>query len=186
MRCRIAVVVALCSATVQPAHGQTSAVATANVNVRTGQSKSSRILDELSPGDTVTLLSPTLRRSYYHIQERNGIKGWTYKRYLRVITATPSPSVVTPTPTPSSAPPSNAIDSSAEKPQPQVALFHRAGFPDCAGVGEPGDTLTDLRKNRTDEPASYQSVTFDAILNLPYPKNHKTHRTTWPPTDLDV
>jgi uncharacterized protein YgiM (DUF1202 family) len=58
-----------------------SAVATANINVRTGQSKPSRILDELGPGDTVTLLSPTLRRGYYHIMERSGIKGWTYKRY---------------------------------------------------------------------------------------------------------
>ena len=51
MRCQLAVVVAVCSATAALAHGQTSAVATANVNVRTGQSKASRILDELKPND---------------------------------------------------------------------------------------------------------------------------------------
>ena len=44
-------------------------VATGNVNVRSGQSMASRIPDALGTGDTVTVLSRTLRRGYHHIQE---------------------------------------------------------------------------------------------------------------------
>src|SRR3954463_839815 len=97
MRYQLAIVLAICSTARVPAQGQTTAVATANVNVRSGQSTSSRILDQLSPGDTVRLLSTTLRRGYYHIQEPSGTKGWTYKRYLRVIVAAPTPAVTTTT-----------------------------------------------------------------------------------------
>ena len=170
------------------------AVATGDVNVRSGQSMASRILNELSTGDTVTLLSPTLRRGYYHIREDDGTRGWVYRRYIKLIAATPEPTPEpTPTPMPPPVPtptppgiPASVVDSSWEKPASEVAVFHRAGFADCAAVGGAGDTITDRRKNRTDEPSAYQSVTLDAVLALPYPKNHKPQRTSWPPADRAV
>ena len=72
------------------------AVATASVNVRSGQSMSSQILDHLSAGDSVTLVSPTQTLSYYHVEERSGTKGWVYSHYLRVLTT--STPVTTPAP----------------------------------------------------------------------------------------
>ena len=170
------------SSRVLPAQ-QNAAVATADVNVRAGQSKSARILDQLSPGDTVMLVSTRMRKGYYHIQESSGTRGWVYSRFLQLVEApTPTPS---PTPTPGGTA-ANSVDASWEKPEPVVATFHRTGFPDCAANGDTGDTLTDHRKNRTDEPTSYHSVTFDAILSLPYPRNHKPQRTSWPDSDLAV
>jgi hypothetical protein len=35
-------------------------------------------------------------------------------------------------------------------------------------------------------PTEYHAVSLDAILGLPYPKNHKTQRSSWPAADLDV
>jgi hypothetical protein len=157
------------------------------VNVRSGQSKSSRILGHLNAGDTVALVSPTRRRSYYHIAESNGTRGWVYSHYLTVVATTAAGPAVTPPPAP---PPPTAItsvvDPTWEKGTPQVMVFHRTGAPDCAAAGDPGDTLTDRLKNRIDEPTSYHPVAFDAMLALPYPKNHKPHRTSWPPADLAV
>jgi len=67
------------------------AVATAAVNVRAGQSTSSRIITHLNAGDTVSLLSATKTSGYYHIEERDSTKGWVYARYLRVITGSTTP-----------------------------------------------------------------------------------------------
>jgi hypothetical protein len=175
MRYSFAFIVICCGST---ALGAQEAVATASVNVRSGQSKSSRILGHLNAGDTVTLLSPTLRRSYYHIAESDGTRGWVYSRYLTLVGGV---SAVQPA-APPAAPPTgvaSAVDPSWEKPAPRVAVFHRSGAPDCAAVGDPGDTATDRLKNRIDEPTAYHPVTFDAILALPYPRNHKPHRTDW-------
>lgn len=164
---------------------QSQAVATSNVNVRSGQSKSSRILDELSEGDTVTLLSPSLRRGYYHIQEASGTKGWVYSHYIEVVGAA-AESTQAGTPAGAGGAAATAIDASWDKPDPQSSVFSRPGFADCPAGGGGGDTLTDLRKNRTDEPASYHPVSFDAILGLPYPKNHKPQRTSWSSAALDT
>src|SRR5690348_14981371 len=184
---RVLLLVALCACSAPLVAQQPVAVATAHVNVRSGQSMSTRILDQLDPGDTVTLLSLALRRGYYHIQEVDGTKGWVYRRYLERVESPPAPTPpVAPESTVTTAAAASTIDESWEKPEPQIAIFHRAGFPDCAAAGSPGDTLTDARKNRIDEPTSYHPVTFDAILNLPYPKNHKQRRTDWPPEDLAV
>jgi uncharacterized protein YraI len=190
MRCVIAVLVVSCWSAVL---GAQEAVATAGVNVRSGQSKSSSILGHLNAGDTVTLLSPTTRRSYYHVEESDGTKGWVYARYLVLVDDSTSGHVgATPPPvSPPVSPPTtggavSAVDANWAKATPQVAVFHRSGFPDCAAAGGTGDTLTDRLKNRIDEPRAYHPVTFDAVLALPYPKNHKPHRTDWPQSDLDV
>src|SRR5258708_31371691 len=76
------------------------AVATAAVNVRSGQSTSSRIINHLSAGDTVSLLSAAKKGGYYHVEERDTTKGWVYARYLRVLAG----SAAAPAPAPGPAP----------------------------------------------------------------------------------
>ena len=187
-------ILVLLVATLAARLGAQKAVATGGVNVRSGQSKSSQILDHLEAGDTVTLLSPNQRKGYYHIEEADGTKGWVYIRYLGVVGSAPvtPPSPVTP-PAPSVTPSGSAtgvagtaVDASWAKPAPVTSSFQRTGFPACGPTGDGGDSATNRRKNRTDEPSAYHLVTFDAILNLPYPKNEKTERINWPASDLAV
>src|ERR1700716_838905 len=188
MRHRIALCVLCCC--VQPAHAQ-SAVATSSVNVRSGQSTASRVLDQLIAGDTVQLVSPSLRLGYYHIQEADGTKGWVYRRFLKVLTEPTTTGVVPVTPTPSPGTPprppipagvAEAVDSSWEKAVPQTATFQRGGFASC-GPGGPGggsgNTPPTLQKNPRDEAIEYPPVPFDAVLALPYPKNHQPQRQSW-------
>jgi hypothetical protein len=175
--------------------GAQKAVATGGVNVRTGQSMSSRILDHLETGDTVTLLNRNPRAGYYHIEENDGTKGWVYVRYLQTVSTAPVDSTVS-MPidsgshvTPAGGPAGSAatkVNTAWARPAPNTSTFHRAGFGDCGRGGDGGDTATNVRKNRTDEPSQYHLVTIDAMLSLPYPKNHKPQRATWPPSDLQV
>jgi hypothetical protein len=177
--------------------GAQRAVANAALNVRESQSKSSKILDHLSAGDTVALITEKPTLSYYHIEEPNGTKGWVYMRYVDLVGAgaaatSPPPPVTAPAPAPAPAPgktsaaAANAVSASWEKPLPNSAVFHRSGFADCGPGGQGGDSLTNVRKNRTDEPATYHPVLFDAILAVPYPKNHKPQRSGWSAADLGV
>jgi uncharacterized protein YraI len=203
--------VLLVAALVAPSLGAQKAVATAGVNVRSGQSKSSQILDHLATGDTVTLLSPSQRKGYYHIEESDGTKGWVYVRYLELVgsaptttttgagsttsstgtgsttssTDTASTTSVTPSGTTAGAAVSK-VSASWAKPAFVTSVFNRAGFGSCARGGDGGDTATNVRKNRTDEPSAYHLVSFDAILGLPYPKNHKPQRSGWSLSDLQV
>lgn len=156
-------------------HAQ-SAVVTSNLNLRSSASSSSKIIGRVNAGDTVTLIHSTARQGYYHIVERDSTKGWIYARYVQIVGAAP----------PSGGNATSVVDASWQKPPLHSTTLHRTGFPDCGPAGAGGDTLTDLRKNRIDEPASYHPVTFDAILALPYPKNHKPQRTSWPAADLAV
>lgn len=175
---------ALLASSISALLAQTSAgqaVATGGVNVRSGQSKSSKILDHLEEGDTVSLLSSSPTKGYYHVEEANGTKGWVYVRYLNVVTSSP---VIPSGGLTGSV--SSSVSSSWAKPAPKSAIFKRTGFGDCGPSGEGGDSPTNLRKNRTDEPASYNPVTFDAILAVPYPKNEKGQRSDWSAADLAV
>lgn len=182
---RVLIAVAAFSLGVSPLRGQ-QAVATSDVKVRSGQSRTSEIVDTLRAGDTVDLLSPAKRKGYYHVQERDGTQGWVYGRYLSVVSAgTPEPN---PNPKPASGDTTVAsqVDSTWPKPAPQSSTFHRARFPDCGPAGQDADTQTNLRKNRIDEPAEYHAVSFDAISRLPYPRNHKRDRSKWTPAELRI
>src|SRR5262249_52738050 len=46
----------------------------------------------------------------------------------------------------------------------------------CQAAGVNGDDATNLMKNRTDEPASYHAVTWDALESLAFPRNQKSRR----------
>ena len=80
----------------------------------------------------------------------------------------------------------SAVDSTWAKTQPDTRPFHWGARGACAANGDGGDTLTNHRKNRIDEPALYHPVTLDGLLALPYPANHLERRDEWPAADLAV
>jgi hypothetical protein len=76
-----------------------------------------------------------------------------------------------------------AISSSWEKPVPQPTGFSAADGT-CGSTGSDPGNQTNLRKNRTDVPASTHPVTFDAIARLDFPKDQPAKRADWSPAAL--
>jgi hypothetical protein len=153
------------------------AVARADVYLRAGQSRRAAPNATIAQGDTVVLLSSTPVAGYDRVRIRGGQEGWAYARYLRVISgASPPPPQ----------PPPAAVDSAWARPQPDTRPFDRGPLGVCGPDGDGGDTLTNHRKNRIDEPALYHPVTLDALLALPFPANHLERRDAWPASDLAV
>ncbi len=64
--------------------------------------------------------------------------------------------------------PADSVSVSWEKPAPNRTTYRAEGIT-CGPVGAGGDTLTNLRKDRTDVPSRYHPVTFQAITRLPMP-----------------
>jgi uncharacterized protein YraI len=177
------------------------AVAKSGVNVRSGQSTNSTIVDHLVAGDTVSLVSPKPRSGYLHVSTSSGKTGWAWAVRLDVLgDSAPSAAATTgrsggrstgtSTGTGSSTGTHTAvstIDASWPK-VPTNAAPHT--WPDtphtvCAAVGVGGDTITNRWKNRTDSAATYHEVSWSAIATLDFPRNRKIHRTDpWPAADL--
>src|ERR1051326_6882711 len=69
-----------------PAISAFSATATIkrNSNLRKSASTSSAIIEELSAGTQVTLLSERKRAGYYHVQAEDGAAGWAWARNITV------------------------------------------------------------------------------------------------------
>ncbi len=57
-----------------------------NSNLRKSPSTSSAIIEELSAGTQVTLLSKRKRAGYYHVQPEDGAAGWAWARNITVST----------------------------------------------------------------------------------------------------
>ena len=79
--------------------------------------------------------------------------------------------------------PATAISSEWDKSAPQSASF-QSDEGNCGETGDGGDTDTNRRKNRTDIPVSYHSVTWAAINSLDYPKGAKKSRVDWTQAQL--
>jgi len=60
----------------------------------------------------------------------------------------------------------------------------------CAAIGQGSgshyDSTTNRWKNRNDSSATYHDVTWDALANLPVPRNSTRIRAHWTQTDLDT
>jgi hypothetical protein len=99
--------------------------------------------------------------------------------YLRSrLTATRQPTAVTTT-KPSE--PSTGMPEMAVKPQPV-----NAPFKGCPPEGDGGDPALNRLKNRMDE-GNYVAVTFDAILQLPWPKTiERRRRARWSASDTEA
>src|SRR5437588_314720 len=73
----VVLIVVVLSAT--SAFSQT-AVLNHNSNLRKSANSSSEILEELSAGTQVTLISKRKRTGYYHVQMQNRAAGWVWAR----------------------------------------------------------------------------------------------------------
>jgi len=165
---------------------QQHVVAEIDLNVRRGQSTSSQILGRLDQGDTAEVLVPPKRSGYYHVRTAAGVTGWAWAARLTPVGApvTPTPTPAPPAP-PTPAPPSGApstgsssIDPSWTKTPSNAAdyTWPEGNHLVCQAAGQNGDDATNLMKNRTDEPASYHAVTWDALESLTFPRNQKSRR----------
>ena len=66
-------------------------------------------------------------------------------------------------------------------------LPNKSSLGDCGWFGSEGaDTVTNLRKNRTDLPPVYHAVSFEAITNLPSPMSATTRRDKWNKAQRDT
>jgi hypothetical protein len=171
------------------------AVTTSGLNVRTGQSAQSRIEASLEQGDTVDLLSLTKRRGYYHVKTRDAspVTGWAWAARLAIIDSSGGVALAS-KPSASAAVTVTAgagsVDSTWSKTPSNASDIHwsNGNHALCQADGVGGDPATNHMKNRSDEPATYHEVSWDALATLPFPRNRLTHREgdqhPWPAADL--
>lgn len=116
-----------------------------------------------------------MRRTFYHllpvlilVSTILGACGTT------PLPTTNTPIVVPATDTPINTPPSGSLPDMPNKPQPQSSTFQG-----CPPQGDGGDPQLNMLKNRIDE-GNYVQVTFDAILNMTWPKTtERRDMSTW-------
>jgi hypothetical protein len=78
-----------------PAFSQTATVKR-NSNLRKSASSSSGVIEELSAGTQVTLISNKKRAGYYHVQADDGAAGWAWARNITVSGVTEASATTTP------------------------------------------------------------------------------------------
>ncbi|MCU1307922.1 MAG: hypothetical protein JWN45_2617 [Acidobacteriaceae bacterium] len=165
---------------VMSAAAQTATV-TRNVNLRPDPSTDNQPLKKLAPGIQIQLLEPDATNGFLHVKADDQT-GWVWSKSVKI-----QETLSTPPSAASSgivdATSASAISSSWDKPAPQDGIFHSAEG-DCGETGDGGDTETNRRKNRTDVPAEYHPVTWDAINTQKYPQGAPKSRTNWTPNQL--
>lgn len=156
-----------------------TAVVHRDVNLRRTPSTELPRIRLLLPPQELVLLDTSKTNNYYHVVfEEAPDTGWVWANNVHVVTggALESGTVAA------------TIDPNWAKPQPVVGNF-KSPVTDsvCGPVGDAAaDSATNRRKNRTDIPASYHAVTFDAIADLPYPAAKARSRTKWPAESVAV
>lgn len=147
------------------------AVVKHHATLRSDFSTKHKPIVSLEVGEDVELISPSQTNGYYHVRTLDGDEGWVYSRNLDLVTSPPSSGGTTPPPTAPSV--SNTGVASSFSPDWDKPTLKQNKFqgPDgkCGPTGDGGDSCTNLRKNQTDVPASYQEVTWKALQSLPYP-----------------
>lgn len=173
----IVAVVACCFLGVLEGRAQQAVVAAPRANVRRSPSSKSGVLEKLSSGDTVTLLSATKRNRYYHVAVADGERGWILSNAVRVLASADTGQATMGTTSAGGWP-----DSIARWAKPPMTELDTGR---CAAVGAGiahVDSATDLRKNRVDQAAAYQAVPAEAILALPW-QGLATKRFGWSAAD---
>jgi hypothetical protein len=140
-----------------------------NVNLRTDPSTVNDPTRLLGPGVTLTLVEAAKKRNYYHVRTPEGEDGWVWARNVDVVAGgelpPPVPAAIAP-----------AVNRSWPKPTPSKSTFEGLEGP-CPAEGDASDADQFILKNRSDVPASYHDITWEAIYDLPYPgKDDKADR----------
>jgi hypothetical protein len=160
------------------AMAQTAAV-TRNLVIHASAASSGAALEHLQPPATVTVLDPQVTNGYLHVRSAAGNEGWAYASSLRLTPATPPEGTGS-----NPAPFSDQIDSTWPKPTPTGATFTSLEGDTCGPAGTSGDSSTNRRKDRIDEPTSYFSVSFDAVADLAFPHGAPRSREQWTTAQL--
>ena len=167
----------------------TDAILTHNATLRSDPSSANPPILTLKAKDDVELLSTTATHGYYHVRTSEGQEGWIYGRSLQIASDNVPPSSGTASSstngnTTTSGAVSSAIPSDWDKPDPNHTQYEGVDGT-CGANGDGGDSATNLRKNRTDVPASYHQVSWKAFQSLPYPKAGRS-LDQWTPDQLAV
>jgi uncharacterized protein YgiM (DUF1202 family) len=152
-----------------------TAVVTRNVNLRPDPSTDNDPIQKLDPDTQLQLLDPSPTNGFLHVRVDDQT-GWVWGNNVRVQQVSSPTSGDTAAAAGSSA--ATTISADWDKPTPQDSIFHSAEG-DCGETGKDGDSDTNKRKNRTDVPDAYHSVTWDAINALQYPKGAPKSRMDW-------
>ncbi len=135
-----------------------------NSNLRKSASSSSAVVEMLSVGDQVTLISNRKRSGYYHVEAQDGERGWVLARNLSVSVSSNH----------SGTQPASALLNQLQAarvtavPQPLVIGGHEV----CKAIGnstKPKMIALDSQKNRTDIPDAnaYIPIDWDVLKGLP-------------------
>jgi hypothetical protein len=150
-------------------------VVTRNVNLRPDPSTTGTPIVALKPETQLQLLETAPSNGFLHVKV-NGQSGWVWSKNVQVRQALSTHTAAAPTGAEGA--PATAISSDWDKPVPQSTSF-QSDEGECGATGDGGDTATNRRKNRTDVPASYHLVTWDAIDTLDYAKGAPKSRMDW-------
>lgn len=162
---------------------------TRNVNLRPAPTTSNDPIELIRPPERLVLIESDKSNGYYHVRVSEGEDGWVWAKNVKLLSDTVGPD--TPVePATGTATPAETILSTWTKGIPnKVSFFGIEG--DCPYDGNGFDPDQFTLKNRTDVPASYNDVTWDAIDALPFPgrTDHHyapSHRKDWTQSQLDV
>jgi uncharacterized protein YraI len=156
-----------------------TAVVTRNVNLRPDPSTHGDPIDILTSPTQVQLLDIGSTNGFLHVKVNNE-SGWVWSRNVRLQQTASSGTGRT---EPTGGTLSATISSDWDKPSPQTASFE-SDEGACGQTGDGGDSDTNRRKNRTDVPASYHFVSWDAINTLDYAKGAPRTRMSWTAAQL--
>jgi hypothetical protein len=163
------------------ADAQTAEV-TRNLVLHSTASSAGAPLEHLQPPAQVTVLESEPTKGYLHVRTAAGNDGWAYANSLRLIPSAPP-----------EAPPASAaagfydqLDPTWPKPTPNGTDFTSIEGNSCGASGAGGDSATNGRKDRGDEPAAYFQVSFDAVADLPFPQAAPRSRAKWSADQVKV
>ena len=160
---------------------QQTVVVERSVKLRRDPSAKHAEIRRLGPGEELELQDTAKVNNYYHVVlAESHDTGWVWANNVRVGTAQPDTSTGT-------AAVATSIDPNWQRPAPVTGTFSSSAHStSCGPVGDPGDSATNRRKNRTDVPQSYHATTFAAVADLAYPATRSKDRTEWPAESIAV
>jgi hypothetical protein len=160
-----------------PSAAATDAIVKHRATLRKDPSTHHAPILTLTASEDVALIEPAQTAGYYHVRTADGDEGWVSARSVELLDAQSGSTAPSPHPPsggqPTSQPVSttgvaSSLSTSWDKPAPNQTTFHGPDG-DCGPTGDGGDTFTNARKNRTDEPAQYHDVSWKAVQGLAYP-----------------
>jgi len=179
--CAAVGVFATCARTVD-AVAQQIVVVERNVKLRRDPSANHPEIRRLVPPEELDLQESAKTNNYYHVvRGESHDTGWVWANNVRIDSTGQADTAMT------GATLATTIDPAWQRPAPLTGTFNSpVRNLSCRAIGDPGDSATNRRKNRTDVTQSYHATTFNAVADLPYPATTSKDRSQWPPESIAV